>query len=178
MKKIVLVIAVMTVLVASMFAQGMHRKGMMKGEDCGMSRGGMMQHKGMKGAGMHHNGMHRDRMMMCINRLELTDKQEKEIRDIRDTHKKAANLKRAEIKNLEMDMHKYMKDAEFKKAAKISEQLTEAKGDIHLSRIKMMEDVYSKLTDEQKQEFKEMKPMMRKGMRGCNGDDCGDCDDK
>ncbi len=165
MKKIVLVLAIATMLVASVFAQGLHRNGMMKDDDCRMGKGEMrgegfgMRHEGMKGQGMKHNacgkGMHGDGMMMAIYKLDLTDAQEDDITLIKENHRKEANLKKAEIENLEIDMHNYMKNADFNKALKVSEQINNAKGKMHESRIKMIQSIYNKLTDDQKNEVKE-----------------------
>lgn len=147
-----------------MFAQGMHGKGW-EGSDCGDCGGNqhrmMRQHGPMDKPGMHQGmmkkGMYHDGWMRAIKELDLTDAQDKDIRDIMEESKKSAITANAAIEILHMDMQKNMKALNFKEAMKISDQLTNAKGEMHKAKIKVMEKVYNKLTDAQKEELKKIK---------------------
>ena len=161
MKRIILILTLTLLLATTIFAQGMHRNGC---NDVNWNDGksGMMKQKGhMNKPGMNHDmrkrGMQHDGWMRVLEELDLTDTQDKDIRDILEDSKKKAITANAAIEILQMDMHKHMKLQNFKEAMKVSDDLTNAKGELHKNRIKVMEKVYNKLNDAQKEELKKIK---------------------
>ncbi len=168
LKKSMLVLAIMALLVGTLLAQPMKVEG---NDDLGYGRNGMMNwnhkmmgdnnhHRASRGMGMgmnNHKGNHKmmnmepGRMILAMSEeLELSETQIENIKEIQVNFKKASNTKQAEIENLQIDKREAMQNKDFKTATKVTKNLFKIKEELALSRVSAIENIYSKLTESQK----------------------------
>jgi LTXXQ motif family protein len=169
MKKIVL-IALALVVVSVLLAQGMHQN---KDMDCGNCKKGMM--KGHEMQGKKQDGM---MMMHVMNQLELTEKQQEDMADLRLKMQKDMISMKAEIETLELDVKVAMKDLDFAKAKKVTSDIFDVKAEMKDKHFDKMISCWNLLTDEQQTEAKELikkAPMNHKKMMNedCKGEGKG-----
>lgn len=155
MKRVV--VGVLMGLLLMGFASGSsyaEKSGGVKGEKCkheeGMSRMGQMGHRGM---GMMRAG---HRIGKALADLGLDDKQKEAIKDIRTTAKKDAIRKIADIRIAGVELREILDKDQVDMGAVEAKlkQLESLKTDMHMSRIKTLEEIKAKLTPEQRQKFK------------------------
>jgi hypothetical protein len=167
MKKIFLVLAIVAMMVGSLVAQPM------KGNRCqgmeGEHHGHHQRHKAVrhdKATGMKMHHMRIGKMVIHhADELDLTDKQIKDIKEVSETLKKFANVKKAELENLHIDERNAMKDSNFKQAKKVSKQISAIREDLALKSIESIEDIHNILNEDQRDELKKIledKPRRRK----------------
>ncbi len=167
MKKVVA--GVFVILLLMVFVAGTShadKRGGFKGEKVMCWEGESMRgHMGHRPGGMI--GAER-RIWRALADLGLDEKQKEAIKDIRTSAKKNAIRKIAEIRIARIELVEILdKDPVDMGAveAKIK-QMESLKTDLHMSRIKAMEEIKAKLTPEQRQKFKED---LRKHFRGHGG---------
>ena len=156
MKKVV--VGVMMGLLLMGFAAGpsyAEKSGrVMKGEKCmheeGMSRMGHMRNPGM---GIMKGDR---RIWRALADLGLDEKQKETIKDIRTIAKKDAIRKIADIRIARIELGEILDKDPVDMAAVEAKlvQMASLKTDMHMSRIKALEEIKAKLTHEQRQQFK------------------------
>lgn len=172
LKKSMLVLAILALLVGTLVAQRMRVQG---NDDMQLLRQGNSQRgNGMMGDNYHHQakrgmgqemnnrkGDHQMRemapgkMILAMSEeLELTSNQIDNIKEIQVNFKKQLNTKQAEMKNLQIDKREAMQAQDFKKATKITKDMSKIKEDISLSKITVTENIFKELTKTQIELFK------------------------
>ena len=118
-------------------------------EECA-SRMGHMRHRGMGMMRAEH------RIWKALADLGLDEKQKEAIKDIRTIAKKDAIRKIADIRITRIELREILdKDPVDMGAVEAKlKQMESEKTDMHMSRIKMLEEIKAKLTPEQRQKFK------------------------
>lgn len=143
--------------------------------DADAMMGGKMhgkQDKGMgkmdMGMGKHEmgSGMHEGHMMKKVMALGLDDKQKEAVQAIHFRWKKEAIRKNADIEIAEMELKEILsKDpVDIKAAEQKIRQIETLKADMHVSHLKIHEEVKAKLTPEQKKKLHSMMEMGPMGM--------------
>ncbi len=155
MKKVALGILMGLLLMG--FASGSsyaEKSGGVKGEKCrheeGVSRMGHMRHRGMGMMRAEH------RIWKALADLGLDEKQKEAIKEIGTTAKKDAIRKIADIRIARIELREILdKDPVDMTAVEAKvKQMESLKTDMHMSRIKALQEIKSKLTPEQRQQFK------------------------
>jgi len=91
-----------------------------------------------------------------LNNLELTFDQKKKIETYMfENRLKIVDLN-SEIKKLTLQRNKSLGDADFNNAKKLSDQYHKKQSEIAQVRIKMLENIYSVLSKEQQQQYREL----------------------
>lgn len=126
-----------------------------KAEGCPGNAGNCMHEDGMKHQDMDMmGGMHIWGALMSLN---LDEKQKEEMSGIKNRMTKEAITKKANLDIVRMELKDILhkEPVDMKAVEAKLKQIAALKTDIHLSHIKAMEETKSKLTPEQKKQFKE-----------------------
>ncbi len=167
MKRIVA--SVFVILLLTVFVSGIShadKRGGFKGEKMTCEEGGpVMGHMGRREAGMRSAEHH---IWRALADLGLDEKQKGAIKDIRTSAKKDAIRKIAEIQISRIELREILDNDPVDMGAVEAKlkQMESLKTDLHMSRIKAMEEIKAKLTPEQRQKFK---TNLRKHFRGHGG---------
>ncbi|MBW6514150.1 MAG: Spy/CpxP family protein refolding chaperone [Candidatus Syntrophosphaera sp.] len=107
--------------------------------------------------------------------MNLTEAQQKQLDELRLSHQKNMNSIDAEIKNLQLDIDKAIKNEDFATAKKLNQQMHEKRLNRSNAQISHKENVMKELTAEQKKVFTEDFGRMmgfegRMGYYGLHGD--------
>lgn len=115
-----------------------------------------MGHGGMRGRGFG-SGMGAGRMGMALGQLDLTDEQKKRMADIRDRQARTAIRAQADLRIAELDLRKLMRaDTPDRRAIESQiEKMGSMRTSMQKSRVGMMFDMRSVLTQEQRDQLKQ-----------------------
>jgi len=104
-------------------------------------------------------GMRGGGMGMALRQLDLTDEQQKKMADIRDRQQRTAIRARADLSIAELDLRKLMRaDAPDRRAIESQiEKIGSMRTSMQKSRIGMMFDMRTVLTQEQRDQLKQMR---------------------
>ncbi|MCF7918323.1 MAG: Spy/CpxP family protein refolding chaperone [Candidatus Cloacimonetes bacterium] len=163
--KRLLLITLALLVVGVLLAQGLHKNEM---EGC---RQGKMD-KGMKMVQGERNPQKDMMMMHIMQRLDLTEKQQDQMEDMRIKLQKDNITIKAEIEKKEIDARVAMKDLNFAEAKKITRAIFNLKADMKDKHFDQMTSCWNLLTPEQQSEAKELMKngqMLRKGMKQGEG---------
>ncbi len=167
MKKVVVgAFVVLSLMVFVLGAAHAEKRGGFKGEKVRCEEGGPMAgHMRHSEAGMMGAG---HRIWKALADLGLDENQKVAIRGIRTAAKKDAIRKIAEIRIARIELREILdKDSVDMGAVEAKlKQMESLKTDLHMSRIKSMEEIKAKLTPEQREK---LKANLRKHFRGHGG---------
>jgi len=93
-----------------------------------------------------------------LKELNLTEAQKKTLDELQLNHKKAMNIIDAEIRNLQLDLHKAIKGEDYAAAKILNNQLYEKKRSRANNRIELREQIMKELTAEQKAKLQSLFP--------------------
>ena len=120
----------------------------------GINRGNFDGQRG----GMQH-GNFEGYNEMSYRCLDLTDKQEEQIHDIRTDFKRSQIVKNADLKLAQIELHELMRDdIEGSKLDSAIDKVNKLKNELFEARIKNRVKIQKLLTDEQKDQLKKMHP--------------------
>ncbi len=104
---------------------------------------------------------------MSYSCLDLTDKQEEQIQDLRTDFKKSQIVKNADLKLAQIELQELMRDdIEGSKLDSAIDKVNKFKNELFESRIKNRVKIKKLLTDEQKDQLTKMHPGKKQGRRG------------
>jgi len=113
-------------------------------------------HYGAPHYGAQENLSRKALFMRCLFNLDLTDKQKEDLIEIKtQIHKETIQIQ-ADIRILEIEEQEAIRNENFKKAKNLIDKIADKKVSIAKERIDQKEKLYKILTDEQKEELKEM----------------------
>lgn len=97
-----------------------------------------------------------------IEKLNLSDKQKEELAKLRSEHQKQMIDLKSEIKKLEIDLKSawHEKDLDKKKIEAITDKIAESRKKMAKLRLNHWFDIYSRLNEEQKEIFRDMRGKM------------------
>jgi Spy/CpxP family protein refolding chaperone len=161
MKKILILLVIAVAAIGILNAEEDCRK--YRGER-GEGRG--FEHRGERfdhPMGKEHGGpMFHEKM---VEELDLTEKQQTEIRKFQTDNKKLMIQKQADIKILKIEIREALNEQNFGEAKRVTEKISDIEKELAVNKIEMHEKRWEMLTDEQKEKAKKLmsdKPMMKK----------------
>ncbi len=143
MKKTMIIISMLVIVSSLLLAQNFERQGRM----------GQME--GRQG---HHEMMRGDCLEMrsdIFDELELTDKQQTNIDEIRTENRKQMIKLDSEIKILRIDKNEAMRNNDFAEAKKINEKISKLRLKKNNARVTEKEAIWNELTKEQQEKLQD-----------------------
>ncbi len=143
MKKTMIIISMLVIVSSLLLAQNFERQGRM----------GQME--GRQG---HHEMMRGDCLEMrsdIFDELELTDKQQTNIDEIRTENRKQMIKFDSEIKILRIDKNEAMRNNDFAEAKKINEKISKLRLKKNNARVTEKEAIWNELTKEQQEKLQD-----------------------
>ncbi len=98
------------------------------------------------------------RFKNALKELNLTEAQKKKLDELQLNHRKAMNTINAEIRNLQLDLHKALKEEDYTTAKILNSQLYEKKRIRANNLIELREQIMKELTPEQKTKMQNLFP--------------------
>ena len=143
MKKTMIIISMLVIVSSLLLAQNFERQGRM----------GQME--GRQG---HHEMMRGDCLEMrsdIFDELELTDKQQTNIDEIRTENRKQMIKLDSEIKILRIDKNEAMRNNDFAEAKKLNEKISKLRLKKNNARVTEKEAIWNELTKEQQEKLQD-----------------------
>ncbi|MCB5246015.1 MAG: Spy/CpxP family protein refolding chaperone [Candidatus Cloacimonadaceae bacterium] len=94
----------------------------------------------------------------ALKELNLTDAQKRKLDELQLNHRKAMNTINAEIRNLQLDLRKALKEEDYTTSKILNSQLYEKKRVRANNRIELKEQIMKELTSEQKAKLQSIFP--------------------